>query len=293
MYIFLSVLAACAWALSGTLMAGFYRKLDVVSASSYRGLALACVMLPMLLFVPIQDFATIPQYLPPIFYGSILVAIGNIVGAYSIRHLPIGIASALSTSFRTMTALAMAVYMLGEVLTGFQFALVGALMVCVILLSLSNKKSDFEGVNASAYFAGVAMTLLVGVVIGWSMTMIAAETKGMNSILLTVVWENTITAILLSAAVYRGLCTGNYFAKIDRQSFFKIALFSSPTIIGTMAFSVAVKLGFIGIVSAILSVGSVVSAILAFLLYKEKLTRLQVSFIALCCVAIAGLNLAG
>lgn len=302
MYILIAVVAASAYALQGTLMASFYRKMDPLSAISYRGLALGLVMLPLLAFVPAEQFYKTSSFFGHILLCAVLAALGNWLVANSYKSLPVGVAWALSESFRTITAIGFAILLLHEALNPYQLGFIAALLVCVSILCTSSSSSSSSGgsgkdpvrnANPAATYAGIVFTMGFGVFIGWSMSLIGTVARECNPLVLAFEWEFTIGLIGVLLAWGRRLLKDKEhgLASINRLSFGKIALYSSPTVIGTYGFAVASQMGSIAIVSAVLSVSTVAAAIIAFLLYKERLTALQCGMIAVSCLIIAGLNL--
>lgn len=298
MYIFIAVVAASAYALQGTLMASFYRKMDPLSAISYRGLALGLVMLPLLAFVPLEQFYKTSSFFGHILLCAVLAALGNWLVANSYKSLPVGVAWALSESFRTITAIGFAILLLHEALNAYQLGFIAALLICVSILCTSSSSSNSgkapaNGKNPAATYAGIAFTMGFGVFIGWSMSLIGTVARECNPLVLAFEWEFTIGVIGVLFAWGRRLFKGKEhgLASISRLSFGKIALYSSPTVIGTYGFAVASQMGSIAIVSAVLSVSTVAAAIIAYLLYKERLSTLQCGMIAVSCLIIAGLNL--
>ncbi len=248
-------------------------------------------MLPLLAFVPVDQILATSSFYGHILLCAILAALGNWLVAYSYRSLPVGIAWALSESFRTITALAFAIVLLHEVVSPYQLAFIAGLLVCVTILCTSSGRKKDSKITPAATFAGVAFTLGFGVFIGWSMSLLGSVARQCNPLVLAFEWEFTIGLVGLAIATGRGLSNGNYLTKIDRLSFGRIGLYSSPTILGSYGFALASQMGSIAIVSAVLSVSSVAAAIIAFLLYKEKLSPVQCGMIFISCLIIAGLNL--
>lgn len=294
MYIVIALIAAFAYALQGTLMASFYRKMDTLSVVAYRGLAIGLATLPLLFFLKASDFATVPSIMGSILLCSVVAACGNWFIANAVCRLPVGIASALLDSFRTVTAIALAIFFLGEMLNGIQFAFIGALLACVVTLCLSKKSAGSEPLPPAILFTGIAFALASGVSLGCAMGMIGATSRSTHPLLIVFLWELTIGLVAMGGAFARGKLKGGVmkgFSPISLKDFGRVVLCSSPTIIGTAGYAFAAKLGSIAVVSAVLSAGSVIAALIAFVLYRERLTSTQYAMIALCCTAIAGLNL--
>ncbi|MBZ0185171.1 MAG: EamA family transporter, partial [Candidatus Obscuribacterales bacterium] len=127
--------------------------------------------------------------------------------------------------------------------------------------------------------------------IGCAMGLIGAAARTTHPLLIVFLWELTIGLVALVAALTRGRLRGDGFEPISIADFRKVILYSSPTVIGTFGYAYAASIGSIAVISAVLSAGSVIAALIAFLLYRERLSAAQYTMIALCCAAIAGLNI--
>lgn len=291
MYILIAVVSACAYALQGTLMASIYRKMDVLSAVGFRGLALGCTTLPLLLFVPKEDFCVVPSIMGSICLCSCFGAFGNWFLAHTYKRLPCGVASALINSFRTITAVMFAVVLLGEIVNQTQYLFIFSLLAFVGILSITRNASSEENFPRGAVFSGIAFSVICGVAIGSSMSLVGATAKAVHPLLMVFLWELTIGFFAMTLIFARYKITGVKLDKVSLLTFKKIMLFSSPTIIGTFGFVYATQLGSLAIVSAVLSLSAIFAAIYGLFFYREKLNRKQYALIALCCLAIAGLNI--
>ncbi len=82
-----------------------------------------------------------------------------------------------------------------------------------------------------------------------------------------------------------------FILSLNNLFYEKISLLSSPVLIGTGSFALAVSIGPIGIASAIGTSGLIISAILAHYVYHEKLKLSQWIGLLIVTLGILGLNL--
>lgn len=291
MYILIAILAASAYALQGTLMASIYRKMDPLSAISYRGLAIGCTSLPLLFFVPKEDFLIVPNFLLGIALCSCVGAFGNWFFAHSYKRLPVGVATALVSSFRTITAIGLAVYFLGEMLNSVQYAFIGLLLAFIAILSVSRNVASEAQFPRKEVMLGITFTLFSGIAIGCSMSLIGHTARAVHPLLIVFLWELSIGCFGFLLSFARSNVTDRKLDRINLATFRKIMLFSSPAVLGSFAFTYASKIGSIAIVSAVLSTATIFATAYALLFYREKLSWKQYAAIGCCCLAIVGLNL--
>ncbi len=64
MFFLLTIIATFAFSLQSALMVSYYRKMDPLYAISVRGISVAVAMLPLLFFVPAEDYIKVVDFLP-------------------------------------------------------------------------------------------------------------------------------------------------------------------------------------------------------------------------------------
>ena len=287
----LYILAAIAgYALQSALMASYYRRMDQMSAVAYRGLSLGLTMAPVLLFVPAHSFAALAQTGHLVLLASLFAAFANWANASAFLFLSVGVAISLCMSVNVVVSSVLSFLLLGEVLSGMQIALIAALLTCVAALGLMKSHSSVN-VRTGSALRGMLLCAIYGVLICAAYVYVGSASRITSPLLVGYLWESIIGVLAFIAAIIRGLCGGTGMQKVCLRDFAKIALFSSPTVVGTGCYAIATTLGPIGLIAAALSTITVASAVLANIMYGEKLSRAQWLLIALACLLIAGLKL--
>jgi drug/metabolite transporter (DMT)-like permease len=288
MFFLLALLASLGYSLDSALMASCYRTMDGSSAVAYRGLALAFTMLPLLFFVPIEDFQLTLYYLPWILCASACAAVGNMAIARSFLFLPIGVASALCMSNAALVATAISYLFGGDTLSASQLGLAALVLLTVLALGLSQSTGPLP-VHYSVQ-RGISSSALFGLSLGIAVALVGFASRQIHPFAVGYLWELFIGILAASYAILRGLSGRPGLSRISLPHFFKIGRYSSPTVLGTGCYAFAMTLGPIGVASAIVSSVMVFDTILAALFYGERLTRKQVVLLIAVCAAVASLK---
>lgn len=286
----ISLLAAFAYALQGTLMASCYREMEQLSAVAYRGLSLIVSMSPILLLAPAEAYSAIPQFIPSILAASLLAALANLAAAHAYCHLPVGIASSLTMSFATLTTAVLGFFFLNDPVTGEQLLLIGLMLLAIGCLGRSNSTGPLPLKHDP--LRGVGYSALFGVLIGSSYGFLTDASQGTHPFIAGFLWETVIGCIAVLLAFGRRRLGGLGLAPVSPEKFRRILYYSAPTAVGTGCFAYASAGGSIVIASALLSTIMVFSTLLAMVIYREKLSTVQWSLVLIVCALVAGLHLA-
>lgn len=284
MSLIIVVFAALNNALQIALMADYYRKMDTLSAVTYRGLSLGITMLPFLLYSLFNN-TTIDSGFYLLIVGAALSAvIANWIQANALHYLSVPIATTLGMGFWSVIIAILAFFTENEVLSLPQISLVIVTLLVSILLGITrNTKNKLKKSNRKL---GVLLTFLFGVFIGIASLFVGKASRQYSPYLTSYSWETIIGIFGLTICFIRKPITGHSIAKITLKDFWKILIFGAPTALGTGLYAYSVTNGKMGIISAMFIAATIVfSTILAFLLYKEKLNVKQI--LLLC--AIIGL----
>jgi len=285
----LGIIATFNYALQGTLMASYYRRMDTLSAVAYRGLTLGLSMLPLLYFVPKDIWINLPTYATIILGASICAALGNWSIAIAYRVLPVGIASALATSFVALAAVINGIIFFEEFLSGFQLLCIFLILLGVCFLGLSKSKGPLP--KEYNVRRGIFQSLLFGIFLGLAIALVGSASREFHPFAVGYLWEFTIGIIAALVCLFRGLVGGKSLVVVSKKDFWTILLYSSPTVLGTGCYAMALTMGPIGVVATILSTGMVFSTILAFFFYGERLSARQWITMLFICLAIGALKL--
>jgi drug/metabolite transporter (DMT)-like permease len=290
MFFFLALLASLAYSLDSTLMASCYRTMDRPSAVAYRGLALSFTMLPLLLFVPIEDLERAPQYLPWIVCASACAAVGNVAVARSFLFLPIGVASALCMSNAALTAAAISYLLGGDTLSASQLGLAALVLVTVLALGLSRSTGPLPAQYSVR--RGIISSIIFGLSLGTAVALVGFASRQIHPFAVGYLWESLIGILAMTYTMLRGLSGRAGLSRISLPHFIKIGRYCAPTVVGTGCYAFTMTLGPIGLASAIVSSVMVFNTILAAMFYGERLTRKQIGLLIAVCGAVAALKFA-
>jgi len=290
MYFILCITAMLGYSIQGTLMVSLYRQYDSQEALSIRGLCLIISMTPLLLFVPAEAFAQLPNYLGWIALAALLASLGAWPGFLSFRYLPVGIATAFLAAFNSLLIGLYGLFIFDERMTAVQFIIIGFMLLCVVLVGIT--KSPVHLAQVSRIKLGVFLCILFGLFISAAFIILSYVSRRLNPLLTAYSWEAGIGFISFIILIIRKSIYRKPLITIPPIDWGKIFLFSWPTLIGTGSYMIAVTLGPVGIVAAIGSTSIIISTVMARFLYKESLSRQQWALLLLICLLIAMLKLA-
>ncbi|MBP9838059.1 MAG: DMT family transporter [Proteobacteria bacterium] len=280
MFFLLSFIANIGYALQNSFMAAYYRKIDSLSAVTYRGLSLLISMLPVLYFVEDLNANLVISILPLISLASFFTVIANAQAALVYQYLPLGIAGALCVSSATIFATLFGFLFLSESPNYIQSVCIVSILCLVFFLgSLTNSEKQHE----YQVKKGLIATFLFAFFIATGYIFMGRASREIDPLLSGYLWEGGIGICGVILTILRKFSGGKPLEKISFQDFYKILLYSSPTVFATACFSLAIKMGPMSIVLAIIATGIIINCILGSLLYKEKLTWKQWGVILLIC----------
>lgn len=283
----LAVLSVIGYALQNTLMTTFYRQHDRLSAVAYRGISLGVTMLPLIFFVPLREQPSVLPVLLVIFSAALAAALGNWTMAIALSALPIGIAIALGMSLATVVVVICGYFVFNEALSVIQLAMIAAILLGTFMLAVIKV---VPAPRASYHIGrGVISCIVFGVVMGASFVMVGFAARQSHPFIVGYIWEFSIGVMAVALALLRGRVGGAGFEVLSQRNFLKLALFSSPTVLGTGAYAVALANGPVAIVSAIGATSMVFSTLFARFIFKEKLMMAQWFVLFFVCGSVAAL----
>ena len=261
-----------AYALQQTLLVHHARKIDGLSLAFYRNISFVVTLLPLLIGASAQEIRTVVLHWP------LLMASGFAGGIYltllyaSYKYLSVGVGTSASKVFSTIAVAVFGWVLLGEQLSIVSLLVIGVILAGTLLLGLQHKHLPHLD---NRFALGILFSALGAFPIAFISYVFAVLSRQASPFVSGYFWEISIGIACLILLMLRALFFRKNIQKVDARTFFLIAACSAPTLIGTGFMSLALRNGPIGIVSAI-SIGSlVVSALLAWLWYDEKLSRGQ------------------
>jgi drug/metabolite transporter (DMT)-like permease len=288
MFFILALAATIAYSVQNALMANCYRTMDRLSTVAYRGLAIGICMVPLLFFVPHEDFARLPLFLGSLLVGALLTAIANLFAARAYSFLPVGVATALLVCFGAIFTAIFGYATLGESLNAWQIFCMTLIFFGTLILG----KSKSAGSVPVEYHPGKGLisSIFFGLFISGGFLMLGSLSREMHPFLVGYCWELLIGIIAANLALLRGVFFSSGLEMISGTNFRKVLLFSSPTIVGTSCYALASALGPLGILTAILASSMVVNSFLGVFFFQEKLSKVQWAVLTCICLAVAGLK---
>ena len=288
MFFVFAIISMAAYALHGVWMAPYYRRHDQLTVVTLRGVGMSLAMTPALLIPGQAGLAGTCSQLPWILAASATALLGNWAGANSLRYLPIGIATALNMSLSTIISAWLSTQWLGESLSGGQIVWMGLIFLGVF--GLGAVRSPPVASVTYSLPRGLMFAAVFGLALGAGYTLITRVSRSLDPLVAGYCWESTITVMGAGVLLLRRLALGRIGSVPSRRDFAWIVLFCIPGAVGTSCYALAVAGGPVAIVSAVLGTMMVVSSILAWLMYGEKLSRGQWFFVAFVCCAVVGMR---
>ncbi len=290
MFFLIAFIAAFGYALQMTLLASFYRKMDTLAAVAYRGLSLGLTMLPLLWWVPAQDYGRLAAVLPQLALIWLLTALGNWTIANAVCHLPVGVATALCNGFIAIMAALAGYVLFQESLLFRQMAMIALILLLVFALGWT--RSPAAAVISYDITAGLRNAFFSGLFLGIGFSLVGGLSRQIHPFLIGYAWE-------LGTGVVAWLWMWSRIRKRERRALFAISLrdFSrvmlagSPTLIGTGLYALSMTMGPVAIATAVISTQMVFTTLLARVKYGEKLTLVQWILLLAVCVGVMMLKM--
>ncbi len=291
MFFLIAFIAAFGYALQMTLLASFYRKMDTLAAVAYRGLSLGLTMLPLLWWVPAQDYLRLGAVLPQLALIWLLTALGNWTIANAVCHLPVGVATALCNGFIAIMAALAGFFLFQESLLFRQIAIIAAILLLVFALGWT--RSPAAVTISFNITAGLRNAFLSGLFLGIGFSLVGGLSRQIHPFLVGYAWE-------LGTGVIAWLWMRSRTQSSERRSswtispheFGRVMLAGSPTLIGTGLYALSMTMGPVAIATAVISTQMVFTTLLARVIYREQLTRAQWILLLAVCAGVMMLKMA-
>jgi len=274
MFVLLTLSAMFCYALQGALLAGIYRRVDPLSVVAWRGLSLAVTMVPLIFLSHPLSMEQVYRTLPLITLSAFLMVGANLAVAMAFRSLSVGLTSTFCMSFMAIASCFISVFLLKEPLSLYEVFWIAVIISGLIQLGLSGRKVK-EG-NAPISLRGVICCLLHGLIAASGFFMLTLIVREESPFLAAYMWEALIGLFAAAFAACRKLLGKEGLYIPNYKTLGKISAYSFPTVAGTACFTVAITLGPFSIAAVILSIGLVVSYMLGWLFYQEKISPTQV-----------------
>lgn len=278
------------YAVQGTLMANHYRRMDGLLATAWRGVSLGISMLPLLLLCDSSKAALTLNHSSLLVAAIVSAALGNWAAALSFRHLTTGIGIALQQAAMVLISLLLGILVFGEQILAGDYMGLALMLIGIPAISVARKNTTQHD---SKPILGMLLCFIFGLCLAVSFLFVAKLSRVGDPYLTAYCWEFGIGLASFAILFIRKFSQHQLPLTIPFGDFRTILFCSSPTLIGTGCYAIAVTLGPLAIVTAIRSAMIAVSVLLSHWLYREHLTRLQYIGIAFIIFAIVVLRVFG
>jgi bacterial/archaeal transporter family protein len=291
MFIALALAAALGYSIQNTLMVSVYRRMDGLVAISLRGVALGVTMLPLLFFVPTaaisQSIAVGPVL--ALLGASLFAALANWMQAASFRCLSVGVAISVCTSMMTITTVLLGLLIFDEALPLGQVVCLVVLVGGIVGFSLC--KSNPSVLPKYNIVTGSLLAAAAGVLFGVANVFLGKVSRVAHPFLAGYFWEFIIGLIGITLVYIRACYYRAPAARVSWEDFMAILKRSSATLVGTGCYAMSLTMGPLAVATAITCTNVIGATILAYFIYKEKLSVKELLLIVLICAALVVLNL--
>lgn len=295
MFIIYALLAAFCYAMQNSMMTFYYRRTPALDAATHRGLILGLSGLPLLLLTPAE------QRLPSseiFLYMSIACLCGTLGNMYYIKAIAlgsIGIAAATVRSISTIGTIAIGLIFLGEKIAYKEFLLVAVVVFFVIRIGKAQSyKKNLTHSSEQKFTISLASNYAsrTGVLYAVMFVFLTLASRKAHPFVVSYMLEFGVGLYGLFFLLLRHLKSDREFIRpISLKDFFRVMLYSSPTLLGTPLSNLSLKLGNAGVATAVLSSNIAFNCLLAWAIHKEKLTLMQIVYIIGLMLSIASLHL--
>lgn len=262
--------------------------MDRLSLAFYRMLSLSVILAPMLLGVEMSDYQQLPSLMPMLLLSGICG--GTYVWAqfYAVQFIPLGVATSLNQSVRTLAAILLGYLLLAESLVSIQIILIAIVSIGGAIVASSKNNMQHLHNDTSR---GVLISLMAGLLGATSFFILSSASKQANPFMIGYFWEFSILLGTGFILILRRCFAQRGLHSVTAKEFKGIALASSPTLFGTAGAALALQQGSLAIFMAIASLSVILAAIFGRVLYKEKLRTMQWVGITISLLGVIGLKL--
>lgn len=287
MYFTILIIASISYAIQGYFVVKYSRNISAYTMVLYRWLALWIVMLP-LLYLWIDKIYFLNDFIFLIFIASLAGFLWNYFNNLSVRNLPVWLATSIKMGFSVLFSILFWIIFLWEFLSNISLLLIWLILVWILLIKSSKINIiHLKDWNIIKWFI---FSIFAWICISYWFYSITVVAREWDPYLAAYFWE---IWIWLVALVFSYIWTFYWiqFHKVNFKTFKKIMLVTSPTLIGTSGYLIAIKHIPIWVAWAVLSSNIVILTILAYLFMKEKINLVQVFWILIILLSVIWIKL--
>lgn len=286
-FFLLSGLMVLAYGLQGSLQARYIRKYDALSVGVCRNISLALTMSPLLFLADVSKITLITQHLGTLVLASFVGGLGLWCSFSSAHYLPIGFGTALRQVAHTLSAVTLGALWFSELLSPIQILLLTLIMFSGISLILV--RVDHAHLDARLVMRGVGLAILAGIIVAHSFFFLSALSRATDPFVAAYFWEMGVGVVLTIFYLVRRHFKPGKNELITFKDALHIVAISLLTIVGTASYASAAAEGPYALVSGLMSMTTLISVIMGWYLYKERVTKVQaalIGFSILCVITL-------
>jgi len=259
------------------------RQHDRIELAALRGVSLGVTMSPLLLWVPRSAWSNLTAELWSLGAIVALTALANVLQLQAARYLPFGLRASIILTGTAVGTVLLGYSVLGEALSGATAAWC-AMVVLGAVVAAPGEHASHE--IEPRLLPGILLSL----VSAGLMAVVALLTKGLtertHALLTAWAWELGSGLILVPLVLLRRRPTGAM-----PRHFARVALASSPTVIGSSASMLALGSGRLGLWGALAGTQVLFTGVLGVLWHREIMGLRRWACFVAASIGIAGLAL--
>ncbi len=287
MFYFYAIGSMLGYSLQQTLLVHHARKIDGLSLVFYRNISFVITLLPLLIGASNEDIRAVLAHWQMLMISGFAGAFFLALIFLSYKFLTAGISSTISMAISNIMMVILGWLFLSEVLSGVSILLIGVILTGTVLLGLQHAHMPHLD---SRFALGITIVIIGSLPVAYVKFVLAILSRQTSPLVAGYFWETSIGIACLILLLARSIVFGNNIQKISWSQFGLIAACAWPTLIGTALYSLALHSGPLGIVGAIGCGSLVITALLAWSWYNERVTIGQWMSMALILAGIIGLK---
>ena len=275
------------YSVQNTLLVKYARNIDGLSLAFYRNISFIVTLFPLLLF------SSSDEILEVLAHWKILLLSGATGGIFlatiftSYRYIGVSTSVTIVRAATTILMTFFGLIIYGEILSPLAFSLIGLIVLASIWLSV--QKSNFDHLTEKL-MVGILLTILASIFVVVTKIALVDLSRSADALTSGYFWEISIGISTMIILFLRWILFKKGLQKIDRKTYIGIVACTSPTLIGTGCYALALSTGSIALVSSIGSGSLFVTGFLAWALYGEKLKKRQWFAMVIIILAIISLK---
>ena len=275
------------YALQNVLLVKYARRMDGLSLTFYRNISFLVTLLPLLLFSSPQEIAEVLTHWRALLISGVAGGVYLAIVFETYKYITIGVSHTIKRAAITVLMTLTGLLLYGEVLSTLAFLLIAIIVLACIWLGMQHVHSPHISQNI---LFGVTLSILCAFPVIITKIVLTDISRVADPLASGYFWEAAIGMATVVIILLRWMIFRKGLTRVDRKTLLGITACSSPVLIGTGCYALALSMGPIALVSAIGSGSLIVTGTFGWLWYHEKLSRSQWVAMVLILIAIAWLK---